>query len=94
MEMKKQIIKRLEEEIKRELVCRVMDIDALEFRRDQYGLNQYEFAALLNVDPTHYSEFIHCKRALPVQAIQRAIIIGVPLKCAFNSVFRNSKQIK
>lgn len=40
METKKQIIKRLEEEIKRELVCWVKDIDALEFRRDQYGLNQ------------------------------------------------------
>lgn len=95
METKKQIIERLQDMIEKGLdpspYTMSRDIDALEFRRDQYRLNQEEFAALLKVDPTHYSEFKHCKRALPVQAIQRAIIIGVPMRCAFNSVYRLKK---
>src|SRR5574337_1235606 len=40
-------------------------VDALEFRRDQYGLTRSEFAAVLGLAPGHYSEFINGKRELP-----------------------------
>lgn len=52
--------------------------DALEFRRDAYGLTQAEFAALLLLGQSHYSEVIHGKRDLPIKATRRAYAIGVP----------------
>ena len=53
-------------------------VDALEFRRDQYGLTHSEFAAVLGLAPGHYSEFINGKRELPPKAMKRARAIGVP----------------
>ena len=52
--------------------------DALEFRRDQYGLTQREFAAILGLQNTHYSEIISGKRRMTLGATQRAFAIGVP----------------
>lgn len=52
--------------------------DALEFRRDQYGLTQREFAAILGMYPGHYSEVVNGKRNLPLEATKRAFAIGVP----------------
>ena len=58
--------------------CKVSAVDALEFRREQYGLTQAEFAALLGMQSSHYSEFLHEKRRLPIGAVKRAYAIGVP----------------
>jgi antitoxin component HigA of HigAB toxin-antitoxin module len=58
--------------------CEVSLIDALNFRRDQYGLKNSEFAAILGMTQTHYSEFINGKRNLPLNARIRAFSIGVP----------------
>jgi antitoxin component HigA of HigAB toxin-antitoxin module len=52
--------------------------DALEFRRDQYGLTQSEFAAVLGMQKSHYSEVLSGKRRLPLEATKRAFAIGVP----------------
>ena len=52
--------------------------DALEFRRDQYGLTQREFAAILGLQNTHYSEIISGKRRMTLGATKRAFAIGVP----------------
>ena len=52
--------------------------NALEFRRDQYGLNQTEFAAVLGLNGSHYSEIVRGKRSLPIEATRRAFAIGVP----------------
>lgn len=52
--------------------------DALEFRRDQYGLTQREFAAILGLQNSHYSEIISGKRRLTLGATKRAFAIGVP----------------
>jgi antitoxin component HigA of HigAB toxin-antitoxin module len=52
--------------------------DAVEFRRDQYGLTRREFAAVLGLSPGHYREIINGKRRLPIGATKRAFAIGVP----------------
>ncbi len=52
--------------------------EAIEFRRGQYGLNQTEFAAVLGLHGSHYSEIIKGKRSLPIEATKRAFAIGVP----------------
>ena len=52
--------------------------DALEFRRDQYGLTKTEFAAILGIGKGHYSEVLSGKRRLPLEATKRAFAIGVP----------------
>lgn len=52
--------------------------EALEFRRDQYGLTQGEFAAILGLNKGHYSEIAAGKRRLPIGATKRAFAIGVP----------------
>jgi len=56
----------------------VSAIDAVEFRREQYNLNCNQWSAVLGVLPSHYSEFIHGKRPLPVSAIANAYAFGVP----------------
>lgn len=52
--------------------------DALEFRRDQYGLSQADFAFVLGMQPSHYSEVINGKRNLPMSAMKAAYKLGVP----------------
>jgi antitoxin component HigA of HigAB toxin-antitoxin module len=53
-------------------------VDALEFRREQYGLTPREFSAILGLQNSHYSEIINGKRKLPIGATKRAFAIGVP----------------
>lgn len=53
-------------------------IHAFEFRRDQYGLKQAEFASMLGMLPSHYSEFVNGKRNLPQVALKRGFAIGIP----------------
>jgi predicted transcriptional regulator len=64
----------------------VDNVNALEFRRDQYGFTQAQFAEILQMRPSHYSEFINGKRELPKNAIRRAIAIGVPPISALNQL--------
>ena len=54
--------------------------EALEFRRDQYGLKQYEFARLLGMTPTHYSDMMAGRRRITKEAIRRAFALGVPIE--------------
>lgn len=54
--------------------------DALEFRREQYGLTRTEFATILSMQRSHYNEVLNGKRALPLNAIRRAFALGVPAK--------------
>lgn len=58
--------------------CEVSIVDALDFRRDQYGLTRAEFAAILGMTSAHFSEVIAGKRNLPLNARIRAYAIGVP----------------
>jgi len=58
-------------------------VEAIEFRRDQYGLNQSEMAQVLGLSKSHYSEFVAGKRQLPPLAMVRAFSIGVPADCIF-----------
>jgi transcriptional regulator with XRE-family HTH domain len=53
-------------------------IDAVEFRRCQYGWSQNRMAQELGLTRGHYSEFISGKRGLPLQARCRAYALGVP----------------
>lgn len=53
-------------------------VDAIEFRREQYGWNDSKMAAMLDLSRAHYSEFKSGKRGLPVNSIRKAYAIGVP----------------
>lgn len=51
---------------------------ALEFRREQYNLTQDEFAFILGVRPSHYSEVVRGRREITKKTMRRAFAIGVP----------------
>lgn len=53
-------------------------VDALEFRREQYGWTRMRMAAELGLGKSHYSEFVSGKRGLPLSARIKAHQIGVP----------------
>lgn len=53
-------------------------LEAVEFRREQYGWNQTKMAAMLDLSRSHYTEFKHGRRGLPVKSIRKAYAIGVP----------------
>lgn len=59
--------------------CRVSEMRALEFRREMYGLSRRDFAEILGIMPSHYSEVVNGKRRLPINAVARAAAIGVPV---------------
>lgn len=77
-EPKPAMILRLHAEAQVGVAADVRVADALEFRRDQYGLTQREFAAILGLQSSHYSEIINGKRRLTLGATKRAFAIGVP----------------
>jgi hypothetical protein len=58
-------------------------VEALEFRREQYELNQTQWSAVLGLGLSHYNEFVHGKRPLPKQAMAKAYAYGVPAECLF-----------
>lgn len=58
-------------------------VDALEFRRNQYGLTQEKWAAVLNIQPSHYSEILTGKRNLTLRVAARAFRFGVPAEALF-----------
>ncbi len=53
-------------------------VDAVEFRREQYGWTSMRMAVALGLAKSHYSEFVHGKRNLPLEARIKAYAIGVP----------------
>ena len=53
-------------------------IDAVEFRRQQYGLTQSQWAYVLRWSPSHYSEFVNGKRSMNKRAMSWAFAFGVP----------------
>ena len=77
-EPKPTMILRLLSEAQAGKIAEVSLADALEFRRDQYGLTKGEFAAILGLQKSHYSEIVLGKRRLPITATKRAFAIGVP----------------
>ncbi len=53
-------------------------IEAVEFRREQYGWNRSRMARELGLTRSHYNEFVSGKRGLPMNARCRAYALGVP----------------
>lgn len=51
---------------------------AVEFRREQYGLTCVQWAKLLGMPKTNYSDFLHGRREFPPSAMPRACRLGVP----------------
>ena len=70
---------RLLREAERGVQCEVSETEALEFRRLQYGLSRRDFAEILGIMPSHFSEVVNGKRRLPINAVARAAAIGVPV---------------
>ena len=70
---------RLLREAERGVQCEVSEAEALEFRRLQYGLSRRDFAEILGIMPSHFSEILSGKRRLPINAVARAVAIGVPV---------------
>lgn len=60
-------------------------VDALEFRRDQYGLTQRDWAYVLGMQQSHYSEFVHGKRGLTLAQAAKAFEFGVPATALFQN---------
>ncbi len=58
-------------------------VAAVEFRRDQYGLNESQMAQVLGLPRSHYCEFVAGRRGLSHQAMMRAFVVGVPAECLF-----------
>ena len=56
---------------------------SIEFRRDQYGLNMTQMAALLGLRLQEYSEAVHGRRVFTRIALARAFAIGVPAESLF-----------
>jgi hypothetical protein len=58
-------------------------VEAVEFRREQYALNCAQWAYVLGMNPTHYSEFVHGHRSIPKEAMAQAYAYGVPAEALF-----------
>ena len=59
--------------------ARTSVVDAVEFRREAYGLLATDMAKLLGISKGHYSDFVAGKRELPKKSVIKAMIIGVPM---------------
>ena len=78
-ESKTDIICRLIKEVDKGVPCEVSAGEALEFRREAYGLSVKDFCYVLSIGKTHYSEIINGKRRPPINLVRNANCIGVPL---------------
>lgn len=67
-------------------------IDAVEFRRDQYMLTQSDWAKVIGIQKSHYSEFVNGKRNLTLAQAAQCFAFGVPAEALFQC--RNEKHIK
>ena len=76
-EPKHLMIMRLMAEVRTPMTAEVSLADALEYRRDQYGLTKMEFSAILGITHGHYTEVLNGIRRLPINATKRAFAIGV-----------------
>lgn len=76
-EPKSVLIKRLLTEATTPSNLSITVAEALEFRREQYELTQTEFAGVLGLTKSHYSEVVNGKRPLPIKATKRAFAVGV-----------------
>ena len=90
-EPKPAMILRLLTEAQAGKVVDVSVADALEFRREQYGLTKSEFAAILGLQNGHYSEIVKGKRRLPLAATKRAFAIGVPAEVLLQPEMYNAE---
>lgn len=61
-------------------------LDAVEFRRDQYGWSQARMGTELGIGQSHYSEFLNGKRTLSLNARIRAYKLGVPAEVLLQSL--------
>jgi len=89
-EPKPAMILRLLAEAQAGAKCEVSMVDALDFRRDQYGLTWAEFGMLLGLSPTHMSEVKNGHRRLPLGAVKRAYAIGVPADALMQHLTANA----
>lgn len=74
------LLNRLRNEADAGVKSSISEAEALEFRRDQYGLSAKDFAAVLGLGASHYSEVIHGKRRLPIRAVAKAVAVGVSIE--------------
>lgn len=77
-EPKPQIIARLLTAVEKPLAAGCDFIESMEFRRNQYGLTQREFAFILGMTESKYSELKSKKINLTKQQAARLFQIGVP----------------
>lgn len=68
-------------------------IDAVEFRREQYGWSRNKMAAMLDLSLPHYSEFVHGKRNLPINSVRKAYAIGIPAKVLLAELQSKKEQL-
>lgn len=67
-------------------------VDAVEFRREQYQLTQGEWAKIIGIQQSHYSEFVNGKRKLTLAQSGKCFAFGVPAECLFQQ--RPTKHIR
>jgi antitoxin component HigA of HigAB toxin-antitoxin module len=67
-------------------------VDAVEFRRDAYQLTQRDWAKVIGISESHYSEFVSGKRNLTLKQAANCFSFGVPAECLFQCT--NSKHIE
>lgn len=87
-EPKFQIIARLLADTEKPLIGQADFIESIEFRRDQYGLTQREFAFILGMSESKYSELKSKKINLTKPQAARLFQIGVPAEAILIELVR------
>lgn len=87
-EPRHQIIARLLAETEKPMQCQADFIESIEFRRDQYGLTQREFAFILGMSESKYSELKSKKINLTKPQAARLFQIGVPAEAILIELVR------
>lgn len=59
---------------------RAVQIKAVEERRWELRINKTQWAYLLDIEKSQYSEFVNGKRGLPFRALVKAYEYGVPFE--------------
>ncbi len=63
---------------------KVTAAEAVEFRREAYGLTKTDMALVIGIQKSHYTEFTQGERSLTVAQIRRAVLVGVPASALLN----------
>ena len=58
-------------------------IEAVEFRRQQYGLTKRDWAKVIGLQPSHFTEFTQGKRNLTLKQAAKCFQYGVPAESLF-----------